>query len=50
MVEPSQGAVTTDRGAGLSLLLEMPQEAETEGAKDPGFSLPPAPGESRWQN
>lgn len=42
MAEPSQGAVTTDRGAGLWLLPETPQETETEGAKHPGFSLPPA--------
>ena len=40
MAEPSQEAVTTG----------TPQEAETEGAKHPGFSLLPAPGEAPWQN
>ena len=50
MVEASQGAVATERGAGLSLQPEVLQEAESEGVKYPGFSLPPAPSDSQWPN
>lgn len=36
------GAVATEGGDRVSPLLEMPQEAESQGIKYPGFSLPPA--------